>query len=144
MANRNTYTNKDIDYGNANSGRGDNGTTTTTTTKSPNTQYCPEGQPYLGMVNGKPLCLAPTPRYRDKDKQAAYDKAITQGIEWTGQYIKDATTGEVAPKTIEQVIAEQKGVPFEPKVVSSNNILKKYWWVLGLAVVGYIVLAKKD
>lgn len=144
MANIDTYTNKDIDYGNANSGKTDNGTTTTTTTKSPNIQYCPEGQIYLGKNRlGKPLCQS-TARYRDKDKQAAYDKAITQGIEWTGQYIKDATTGEVAPKTIEQVIAEQKGVPFEPKVVSSNNILKKYWWVLGLAVVGYIVLAKKD
>ena len=142
MATRNSDTNKDIDYGNANSGRRDNGTTTTT--KSPTTQYCPEGQTYLGRVNGKPKCLAPTPRYRDKDKQAAYDKAIAQGIAWSGQYSKDATTGVVTPKPIEQVIIEQKGLPLEAKVVSSNNLLKKYWWVLGLVVVGYIVLGKKD
>jgi hypothetical protein len=139
MANRDTYTNKDIDYGNANSGKTDNGTTTTTTTRSPNIQYCPEGQTYLGRVNGKPKCLAATPRYRDKDKQSAYEKAIAQGIEWTGQYIKDATTGEVTPKPIEAIVGEINGVVSGD---TSDNLLKKYWWVLAAAAV--FILISKD
>ena len=148
MAVNRRFQNEDIDYGSASDVRMNNGTptTTTTTTKKPSTQYCPEGQTLLGMYDGIPKCSEPRKKYRG-DKQLAYEKAIAQGIRWTGQYTKDEVTGEVAPKPIEVLIEEKKNeivADINDATSGNDNLLKKYWWVLGLAVVGYIVLGTKD
>jgi len=130
MASKNILTNPDIDYGSQEDVKIKN--STSTTTKKPTTQYCPEGQTYLGMVNGKPKCLAPTPRYRNKDKQTAYE--ISKGIQ-------QPTPSIETPTNVDSSI----GVAVGDMTTNapSTNLLKKYWWVLALAGVGYIILGKK-
>lgn len=99
---------------------------------------CPKGSYYQGMADGVPKCktLDGNIKYRDKDKQAAYDKAKAEGTEWTGQYTKDELTGEVIPKTLEDLTNEAKGIVAQP------NLLKKYWWVLAAA--GVLIILSND
>jgi hypothetical protein len=108
-------------------------------------QICPEGQKYLGKDGrGRPICFANT-KYRDKDKQAAYDKAKAEGIVWTGQYTKNEVTGEVAPKPIEVLVEEKKNEivnDINDATSGDDNLLKKYWWVL--AAIGVYIIISKD
>jgi hypothetical protein len=159
---------QEIDYGNPTDVRMKNGGDTgvvrpriggdPTPPKTSYAQICPDGRAYLGKDGrGRPIC-EPS-RYRDKDKQAAYDKAIAQGIEWTGQYTKDEVTGEVRPKPIEEIGQELKSqIELEAKKAkeevekaiqsgeivptSSDNMLKKYWWVL--AAIGVYLIISND
>jgi len=143
--------NQEIDYGNPTDVRMGNGNTGVVPPPigmpppTPSMSYCPEGQKYLGMVNGKPKCLAPTPRYRNKDKQIAYDKAKAEGIVWTGQYTKDEVSGEVAPKPLEVLLEEKKNEvvnDINDATSDKDNLLKKYWWVL--AAIGVYIIISND
>lgn len=123
-----------------------------------NAKYCPDGGTFLGIVKDKPLCFTPPKPYAyNPDKQAAYEKAQAQGIPWSGQYTKDVITGEVTPKTPEQAGADELKAKLEEQAAKLNaqipnlpsqeqgkNFIQKYWWILGLAAIGYIVLGKKD
>lgn len=85
----------------------------------------------------------PPKKYSDRDKQAAYEKAIAQGIVWTGYYTKDASTGIVIPTPIEQLAKEQ--IDALDKSLIENvgvNPLKKYWWVL--AAIGVYLIISND
>jgi hypothetical protein len=106
-----------------------------------NENYCPEGQTYLGKnALGKPLCKS-NARYKDKDKQAAWEKAKAEGITWTGQYTKNENTGEVEPKSLGVLLDEAKGIV--PQVDEGDNLLKKYWWVLA-AIGVYLVISNDE
>ena len=122
--------NPDIEYGNPTDVRMKNGDSDTS-------------RPIL--IGGYPtppkkIVATARPKYRDKDKQAAYEKAIAQGIKWTGQYTKNETTGEVIPKPLEELLDEAKAKI--DGVVEEPNLLKKYWWVL--AAVGVYLIISKD
>jgi hypothetical protein len=147
--------NPDIEYGNPTDIRMDNGNTgifrppiggfnpppqSSGKTGVINLQLCPNGGIYLGTINGVPKCLSEPKRYRDVDKQAAFEKAKADGIRWTGQYTKNETTGEVIPKPLEQLIDEAKSKI--DGVVEEPNLLKKYWWVL--AAVGVYLIISND
>lgn len=102
--------------------------------------FCPEGQKYLGKnALGKPICTANV-RYRNKDKQVAYEKAKAEKITWTGQYTKNEETGEVTPKPLEVLLEEAKSGVVQ--VVEEDNLLKKYWWVL--AAIGVYIIISND
>ena len=121
--------NPDIEYGNPTDVRMNNGNTGVV-------------RPRVGGYPTPPKKIVATarPKYRDKDKQAAYEKAIAQGIKWTGQYTKNETTGEVIPKPLEELLDETKAKI--DGVVEEPNLLKKYWWVL--AAVGVYLIISND
>lgn len=116
--------NPDIEYGNPTDIRMDNGNT--------------------GVVLlPKKIVATIRQKYRDKDKQAAYEKAIAQGIVWTGQYTKDVSTGEVTPKPLEK-LADEQIANLDKSLVENIGVnpLKKYWWVL--AAIGVYLIISND
>jgi hypothetical protein len=142
--------NPDIEYGNPTDIRMNNGNTGVVRPPigmpppTPTMQYCPEGQTLLGIYDGKPKCSEPRKKYRG-DKQLAYEKAIAQGIKWTGQYTKNEVTGEVAPKPIEVLVEEKKNEivnDINDATSGDDNLLKKYWWVL--AAIGVYLVISND
>ena len=151
MATIGRLVNPDIEYGNQTDVRMNNGNTGVVPIPigmprpTSTMQYCSEGQRYLGKDGrGRPICFANT-KYRDKDKQSAYDKAKAEGIVWTGQYTKDEVTGEVAPKPLEVLIEEKKNeivVDINDATSGDDNLLKKYWWVL--AAIGVYLVISND
>jgi hypothetical protein len=155
MATLRALINPDIEYGNPTDERMNIDTPTPppivrTTTKRVIKEYeqvCPEGKNYMGKAsNGRPICASDL-RLRIAEKQIAKNKAEEQGIAYTGQYTKDPSTGEIIPKPIEVVMQEKKNALVnEVKDATSggDNLLKKYWWVLIAAGVGYLLLKKEN
>jgi hypothetical protein len=96
----------------------------------------------MSQIQGQQVYSAPK-KYMDKDKQAAYEKAIAQGIVWTGQYTKDVSTGEVSPKPIEK-LADEQLANLDRSLVENFGVnpLKKYWWVL--AAIGVYLVISND
>jgi len=174
MATLRTLINPNIEYGNPTDERMDNGSTrqpilppappapseeedmptrrvivrnTTKRVVKEYEQICPEGKNYMGKAaNGRPICASDL-KLRLAEKQIAKNKAEEQGIEYTGEYTKDPSTGEIIPKPIEVVMAEKKNAlvnEVKDVTTSSDNLLKKYWWVLVAIGVGYILLSDEN
>jgi hypothetical protein len=137
MALRKVLTNEDIDYGSPIDERM-SGMRTPTSSSAPIVSekpisFCPEGQKYLGKnVLGKPLCSANI-RYRNKDKQAAYEKLQVEkaNLEKGLESAEDSLMSSM----------EEMGNTLS-EVGQGDNLLKKYWWVL--AAIGVYIIISND
>ncbi len=128
MAVRASLINPNIDYGNPTDVRMNNGNTgiarppiirindedapirVVQPPKQTYPQTCPEGKEYRGKnALGKPICVS-TVKYRNKDKQAAYEETKAQ-----------------AEKLMDEAKDKIEDIASQP------NLLKKYWWVLAAA-----------
>lgn len=131
---------KEIEYGNPTDVRMNIVTPLTPTTSSNILNVCPDGGTFVGYVNGVPKCVTSPKKYRNQDKQIAFEKAKEQDIIFTGQYTKDETTGEVTPKPLQVLLEEAKGGI--SGISTEDNLLKKYWWVL--AAIGVYIIISND